>query len=708
MPSNTSPVERRIDELLSRMTLDEKLALLCGANWMETPAIPGLGIPAIKMNDGPLGVRFWSKDVTTSPKSFGTTAFPAGIAMAATWDPPLVEQEGKAIAEQVKALGRNMLLGPTVNIARLPQWGRNFEGYGEDPYLASRMAVAYVRGVKHEGVIATVKHFAANNQEVERNRVDVEVTERALHEIYFPAFKAAIVDGQAGAVMSAYNKVNGHWCAENRVLLGEVLRSQWGFQGLVVSDWGSTHSTAKSLDAGLDVEMPGGDGLASFRKEPDFAEFHFDGGYLAADRVKQALESGEVGGADIDGKVRHILWALETHGLLHREEQPPTMVVDTPDQRAVARQAAIESLVLLKNDKALLPLQADALSSLAVIGPNAGTARTGGGGSALVVPRTKPASPTEAILARLGSKAKVAHAEGCPMEGEPAWLDSAPEHRVHLRDAAARLAAESEAAVVVVGFSPANEREGYDRTFELPAGQDDLIRSVAEANPNTVVVLQAGGPVAMPWIDKVRAVVMAWYPGQAVGQAISAVLFGDENPSGKLPVTFPKTWSDSPAHDHYPGTDLRVRYAEGIYVGYRHFDSKGIDPLFPFGHGLSYTTFTYSDLIIDNPRLRERQILSLSMKVRNSGRHPGAEVAQLYLRDLEASVDRPPRELKGFQRVVLAPGETADLTFRLDPDALAFWDEKTKAWVAEPGMFEIQVGASSRDLRLVGAFNYDP
>jgi beta-glucosidase len=706
MNDTDSSLERRIEDLLARMTLDEKLSLLSGANWMETPGIPRLGIPALKMNDGPLGVRYWSLDVRTSPASFGTTAFPAGVAMAATWDPPLVEREGQAIAEQAKALGRNMLLGPTVNIARLPQWGRNFEGYGEDPFLAARMAVAYVRGVKREGVIATVKHFAANNQEVERNRIDVAVSERALHEIYFPAFKAAIQEGEVGAVMSAYNKVNGHWCAENAALLDGVLRAQWGFRGLVVSDWGGTHTTAKSANAGLDIEMPGGDGLASFRKEPDFARFHFDGGHLGADKVKQAVAAGEVGVATIDKKVRHILWALATHGLLDRKEARPTLVVDTAAQRAVARQAAIESLVLLKNADGILPLVAGKLQSLAVIGPNAVAARTGGGGSARVIPASPPQSPLGGIEARAGAQVKIGFARGAAMADEPGAQPTAAT-QAELRAEAVALARRSDVALLFVGFSPDNEQESYDRSFELPAGQDELIQAVAAANPNTVVVVHAGGPVAMaPWLDRVRAVLMAWYPGQAVGQAIAAVLFGDENPSGKLPVSFPRAWQDAPAHGNYPGTDLRVRYAEGIYVGYRHFDRRRLAPLYPFGYGLSYTSFVYSDLVLDPARVRPGESLRVALKVRNSGPRAGAEVVQLYVRDVEASVDRPPRELKGFERVVLAPGETAEVTFTLGPDALAFYDETTKAWVAEPGTFEIFVGASSRDLRLAGSFTY--
>ena len=702
------PMDERIEDLVRQMTLDEKISLLSGVNWMDTPAIERLGIPAIKMNDGPLGVRYWSIDARTSPESFGTTAFPAGIAMAATWDAALVEREGRAIAEQVKALGRNMLLGPTVNISRVPQWGRNFEGYGEDPYLASRMAVAYVRGVKSEGVIATVKHFAANNQEEERYRVDVQVSERALQEIYFPAFRAAVLEGEAGAVMSAYNKVNGHWCAENAQLLIGVLRSQWGFRGIVVSDWASTHTTAKTIRAGLDIEMPGGSGLEDFRKQVDFGALGFDGGFLTLDRVTAAIESGELSRSVIDDRVRHILWALATHGLLDRTEVAPTLVVDTPSHRALARQAAVASMVLLKNDREVLPLDPRQIRSLAVVGPNAGIARTGGGGSALVIPKMKPQSPLEALRERAGAELHVEYALGCAMEGEPEYSASPESRERHLREAV-ELARRVDAAIVFVGFSPRNETECQDRTFELPSGQDELISAVAAANPKTIIVLNAGGPVAMGrWIAQVQSVLLAWYPGQAAGPAIAALLFGDENPSGKLPVTFPRVWEDSPAYGNYPGTELRVNYAEGIYVGYRHFDKRQVAPLYAFGHGLSYTTFDYCDLEVLPASIHEGKSVTVSLKVRNSGQRAGAEVVELYVRDVDSTVDRPMRELKGFARIELDPGEVATVTFELGAAALAFYDEQSKAWVVEPGRFEIHVGASSRDLRLSGNFEYLP
>ena len=461
-------VDQRIDDLLGRLTLEEKVGMVSGETWMETRAVARLGVPALKTNDGPLGVRYWSLDSRTKPANFGTTAFPAGVAMAATWDQELVEREGKAIAEQARALGRNMLLGPTVNIARLPQWGRNFEGYGEDPFLAARMAVAYINGVQSEGVIATVKHFAANNQEFERNRVDVRVSERALHEIYFPAFRASIQEANVGSVMSLYNKVNGLWAAENPYLLTDVLRKQFGFKGLVVSDWASTHTTVETANAGLDVEMPSAESLKGLLNEPVFVKAGFMGGFMAPEKLLPAVASGQVAQSKIDEKVRRILWAMFTLGIFDRKEEP-TNVVDTPEQQAVAREAAVESMVLLKNAGAVLPLSADRLRSIAVIGPNAAVAPTGGGGSSLVEPKIVPVPPLEALKARVGSRVQVQYALGCAMEGEDKEKDT-PAARAALIKEAVALARKSDAAVIFAGYSPATEQEMTDRTLALPAG----------------------------------------------------------------------------------------------------------------------------------------------------------------------------------------------------------------------------------------------
>jgi beta-glucosidase len=696
--------ERRIEDLLGRMTLEEKVDMLSGHTWMDTRAVPRLGIPALKMADGPLGIRYWSLDINDAKTGFGTTAFPAGIAMAATWDPELVQQEGKAMGQQARALGRNVILGPTVNIARIPHWGRNFEGYGEDPFLASRMAVAFINGIQGEEVIATVKHFAANNQEFERNRVDVKVSDRALQEVYLPAFKAAVQEAGVGSVMSAYNKVNGAWCAENPVLLTDVLRRQWNFKGFVVSDWASTHTTVVTANAGLDVEMPSAESLKRFLSMPEFARAGFIGGFMSPDKLLPVVRSGQVKQSVIDDKVRRILWAMFTKGIFDHPETAPTNIVDTPAQKAVARQAALEGIVLLKNAGRLLPLDSANIRSIAVIGPNAAVARTGGGGSSLATPKTAPVTPLEGLKERAGDKIKIWYALGCSMEGEDKTRET-PQARAKLMREAVSLAGKSDVAVLFAGYSAETEKEMSDRKLELPAGQEELIQAVAKANRKTIVVLNSGGPVLMRhWIDQVPALLEAWFPGQETGWPVAAILFGDANPSGRLPVTFPREWNDSPAFGSYPGSNMSVEYAEGIYVGYRHFDAKNVTPLFPFGYGMSYSSFEYSDLSVTPLKVSRGQTVQVTLNLRNTGALEGAEVVQLYVHDLQAAVDRPEKELKSFRRVVLKPGETKVVTLLLDEYSLSYYDEGKQRWVAEPGAFEVQVGSSSRDIKLRGTF----
>jgi beta-glucosidase len=556
-----------------------------------------------------------------------------------------------------------------------------------------------------------VKHYAVNNQEFERNRVDVKISDRALHEIYLPAFKAAVQEANVGSVMSAYNKVNGFWCAENPHLLTEVLKKEWGFKGFVVSDWASTHTTVETANAGLDVEMPSAESLRELKKHPLYPLFEragFSGGFLHPAKLLPAVKSGQVSQATIDDKVRRILWAMFTNGLFDRNESTTTGEVDTLEQQAIAREAAVKSMVLLKNAGGVLPIRAEGVRSIAVIGPNAGVSRTGGGGSSQVSPKRPPLSPLDGIKERAGNSIKVEYALGCSMEGEDKTKDT-PEVRAALIKEAASLAVKSDVALVFAGFSATTETEMYERTLELPAGQDDLILAVANANKNTIVVLNSGGPAVMGrWIGRTPAVVVAWYLGQETGRTIPAILFGDANPSGKLPVTFLKAWRDSPAYGNYPGRNLTVQYDEGIYVGYRHFDKKNIEPLFPFGHGLSYTTFAYSDLKVSPQKGVSDKPVEVSLSVHNTGSKEGAEVVQFYVRDVQSSVDRPVKELKAFRRVALKPGETQTVSFSLDQSAMAFYDEGKKKWVAEPGAFEAQIGSSSRDIRLKGTFELAP
>jgi beta-glucosidase len=699
------PIDQRVQDLLKRMTLEEKATMLAGSGWMESAPIQRLGIPSIKMADGPMGVRSWSgssaiTNSSANPVRVETTSFPSGVAMAASWDTALVQREGQAIAQEVKALGRDMILGPTVNINRVPLWGRNFEGYGEDPFLAGQLAIAYIRGVQGEGVIPSVKHFAANNQEFERHRIDEKIDERTLHEIYLPAFKAAVQGGDVWSVMSCYNLVNGEHCAENDHLLTAVLKKEFGFKGFVVSDWASTYSTAPTVNAGMDLEMPGGPPAKAMLARPRAQEQGSSGTWLEADKVLADVKAGKISEATIDDNVSRILRVILLSGIM---DLPHTALgeVDTPEQQKMARDGETEGIVLLKNQNSLLPLDPAKIHSIAVIGPNAVVARTGGGGSSLVRPKYA-VSPLDGIKKRAGAGVQITSALGVGMDGEDPTHDT-PEARASDLKAATDAAAKADVAVVVVGRYNKNESEGFDvKTMDLPAGQDELIAAVEKANPRTVVVINTGDPVTMTkWLDTTPALLDMWYGGQEGGNALAAILFGDANPSGKLPVSLPKKFEDSPAAKYYPGQDLKTSYAEGIYVGYRYYDTKKVEPQFPFGFGLSYTTFELSDLIVAKEAGKKpNDLVGIKVKVRNTGNCAGAEVVQLYVHDDHSKIDRPAHELKAFSRVALKPGETQTVEFKLDHSAFEYWNPETKAWTLEPGKFEIQVGSSSRDIHL--------
>jgi beta-glucosidase len=705
--SSATPVEQRVQDLLSRMTVEEKATMLAGSGWMESAPIDRLGVPAIKMADGPLGVRSWggSSAITNAKGSAQVlaTSFPSGVAMAATWDTDLVQREGQAIGQEVKALGRDMILGPTVNINRVPLWGRNFEGYGEDPYLAARLGVAYIKGVQGEGVIPSVKHFAANNEEFERHRIDAHIDDRTLHEIYLPAFKAAVQEANVWTVMSAYNKVNGVHCAESTALLTDILKKEFGFKGFVISDWGSTYSTTPTVNAGMDLEMPGGPPMQLWLATGQPQAAGNSGGWLTADKVLAEMKAGHITEATLNDNVSRILHVIFASGLFDHPHQGGGDV-DTPAQRAVALQGATEGIVLLKNSDALLPLDATKIHSIAVIGPNAAVARTGGGGSSLVRPKNAIA-PLDGIKERAGDAIHVRYEMGVSMEGENAEL-STPEARAKMLQAATEAATQADVAVVIVGRYTRLEGEGADvKTMDLPVGQDELIAAVEKANPHTIVVLNTGDPVTMTkWIEKTPALLDMWYGGQEGGHALASVLFGDANPSGKLPITLPKRFEDSPAYGHYPRENLRVDYAEGIYVGYRYFDTKNVEPQFPFGFGLSYTKFEYANLKVVHRIEFQGSIQTeddiVNLNVKNTGSRDGAEVIQLYVHDGHSKIDRPAHELKGFQRVELKPGESKQVQFKLDRAALSYWSPEKKDWVADPGTFEIEIGASSREIRL--------
>ncbi len=659
-------MNNKIESLIKQMTLEEKVALLAGVDFWRTHAIERLGIPAFKVTDGPHGAR--TMDNADLKMTLPATCFPTGVSMAATWNPDLINKVGTALGEETRVRGCVVLLGPCVNIHRSPLGGRNFESYSEDPFLSSQMTAAIVKGIQSKKVSACVKHFALNNSEYQRFTISSEGDERTRREIYFPSFEKAIKEAGAWSVMCSYNKIDGAYASENHWLLTELLKDEWGFEGLVMSDWYATHTTIPVANAGLDLEMPG---PARFFNEA----------------LVKAVKEGAVAEKTIDDKVRRILGVMMKTGALDGNLTDAGKNKEFPMHGKLACEVAEEAIVLLKNDNNLLPLNKDKVKSIAVIGPNAANAVIQGGGSAQVTPYYKVA-PLDALRKFCGDKVQIIHEPGVDETQTPDLLEKA-----------AKAAAGADVAIVFVGTNEKLESEGNDRKdMNLPPGQDELIVKVAKANPKTIVVLNNGSPVDMPWIDSVPAVVEAFFPGQECGNAIANILFGVVNPSGKLPDTFPKRYEDNPAFPYYPGENDKVVYGEGIFVGYRHYDAKNVEPLFPFGHGLSYTTFEYSNLKISPPKTKDK--IKVSIEVKNTGKAAGKEVVQVYVSDISSSVPRPPKELKAFSKVALKPGEKKKVEFTLTKDALSFYDVKTKNWVAEPGDFEILVGSSSRDIRV--------
>jgi beta-glucosidase len=681
-----APLETRVEDLLGRLTLEEKISLVHGDSKFTTAAIPRLGLPRRWFSDGPHGVR--EEVLPDSFRSAGhtddfATCLPVLLALAATWNPDAARAYGDVIGEEARQRGKDIMLGPGVNIARTPLNGRTSEYLGEDPYLAARLAVSYIRAVQSHDVASCVKHFAVNNQETQRTSVNVEMDERTLQEIYLPAFRAAVQEGGAWAVMGAYNKFRGQFCCHNDYLLNRVLKGEWGFRGIVISDWNGTHDTREAARNGLDVEM------GTLQPYDDY--------YLARP-FREGLRQGEFAPAVLDDKVRRSLRVmLATHVL---DEGRAAGSINTPAHQAAARRIAEEAIVLLKNEGAALPLDPAKLASIAVIGENATRLHAYGGDSAKIKALYE-VSPLDGILRRVGDHVTVTYSPGYrSRDADPELVERAV--------AAARAA---DVAIVIGGLIHQKpfDCEGADRSdLKLPFGQDELIRRVVAANPRTIVVLVSGSPVEMDaaWLAPVPAVVEAWYGGSEAGNALARVLFGDVNPSGKLPCTFPQKLADSPAHalGAYPGRDGVVRYEEGLLVGYRWFDTKQIEPLFPFGHGLSYTRFAYSALKIVPGTGGEGSVATVEFEIANTGAREGAEVAQVYVHDVAASVPRPVQELKAFRKVSLQPGEKQTVSIPLGREAFAFYDAARRGWVAEAGEFTIHVGSSSRDVRLTGGF----
>jgi beta-glucosidase len=800
------PFMSRIDDLLSQMTIEEKISMLAGADVWHSVAVKRLGIPQFKTTDGPNGARgAWGS--MSSP----SVATPVGIALGATWNPEVVEKVGNALADELEAKGAHILLAPTVNIHRTPIAGRNFECYSEDPFLSGMLASAYIKGIQDKGRGACIKHFVANDQEFERFSMSSEVDERTLREIYLEPFRIAIRNANPWAVMSSYNRVNGTYACENDHTLMDILKGEWGYKGIVMSDWFGTYDR-NVPNGGLDLEMPG------------------TARWMSEEHVKRALDDGPLTEEMLDNKVRRLLSVLEKAGLFDRPELQKERGEDKPQHRRIIREAAREAIVLLKND-GTLPLK-KAVRSIAVIGPYADAAQILGGGSSSVTPhyvvtpfqgiknraarikvettpgchiyKTLPApapetlstadgrpgldikifdgtefsgepvysevssrvqhgwfdrsvpnadqecfsmimqgffTPKESGVHTLGlngvgwsklyldNKILIDHSHDSDMgrqltkevklkagkaypikvefywKGDPRWrsvgLGHQPPQPKDTIAEAVKLAKKSDVVVLVASLNGEWETEGADRVdMKLPGAQNELIERVSKANKNTIVVLNVGSAVEMPWLDKVPAVLQLWYDSQEQGNALADILFGDENPSGKLPTTFPVRLEDNPAYINYPGENGKVRYGEGIFVGYRYYDKKKVDPLFPFGHGLSYTTYKYNNLKLSAKSITPNQTLKVKVDVTNTGKIAGKEIVQLYVRDVKSTFARPEKELKAFEKVELKPKQTKTVTFTLDREAFWYFDTASNAWNVEPGEFEILIGASSRDIRL--------
>lgn len=704
-------LETRIEDALQRLTIEEKVALLHAQSKFSSAGVTRLGIPEVWMTDGPHGIRpevLWDEWEQAGWTNDSCTAFPALTALAATWNENMALRYGVAIGEEARYRKKTVLLGPGVNIYRTPLNGRNFEYMGEDPFLASKMVVPYIKGVQSNGVAACVKHYAVNNQETERGSIDVLVDERTLREIYLPAFKAAVQEGGAWAIMGAYNKFRGEHCCHNHYLLNQILREEWGFDGVVISDWGGVHDTREAIFKGLDMEFgTWTDGL-SWGQSNAYDNYHLALPYL------RLIRSGEVGTEELDAKARNVL------RLIFRTEMNrnrPFGAFTGEEHSRAALEIAQEGIVLLKNDKQLLPLQVAAGQKIAVIGENAIKMMTVGGGSSSLKALYE-ISPLDGLKAALEPQAEVLFARGYVGDvgteynkvstGQDLGDDR---NEAELFAEAEALAAEADQVIFVGGLNKSHQQdsEGSDRlALDLPYNQDALIRRLAAINPNLVVVNISGNAVAMPWINEVPAIVQGWFLGSEAGNALANVLTGKVNPSGKLPFSFPVKLSDNAAHalGAYPGENGTVEYKEGLLVGYRWHDAKNIKPLFPFGHGLSYTHFSYSKLRMSAKEMKKGESLTCTITLTNNGDRDGSEVVQLYLSDKKSALPRPPKELKGFQKVELKAGESREVSFVINEDLLQYYNDQEQAWAAEPGRFEVLVGASSQEIKAKAVFDF--
>jgi len=660
-----------LKSLIEKLTLEEKLQLLTGKNNWETVAVERLGIPSIFVSDGPHGLRKMVVDENGNYQTLKSTCFPTASAMAATWNPELAYEVGECIAEECQAENVDIILGPGVNIKRTPLCGRNFEYFSEDPYLAGEMAAAYINGVQSRNVGTSLKHYAANNQEYDRHHISSEVDIRALREIYLKPFEIAVKKAQPWTVMCSYNRINGVYGSEHKWLLDDVLRKEWGFEGFVVSDWGAVWDRAKSLKASLELAMP-------------YNENHFN-------VLKKAYEEGKITDDEINSALERLLKIVFR---AYEARKNRIGKYDAEKHHEVAKKVALESITLLKNDNNILPINREKVKKLAIIGEFAAMPVIQGGGSAHV--------QTAKVDAPLDRIKELAQKEG--IEVEYAISMSVPSNSQYNQNSALRIAENADQVIIFAGNRGRVESEGYDRTsIKLSPDIENAILQISRLNPNTVVVVQAGSAIDMTaWIGRVKAVVFDWYSGQAGGSAIAEILFGVHSPSGKIAETFPICLEDTPAYGTYPGNGIVSWYREGIMVGYRYYDTFEKPVLFPFGHGLTYTQFEYSDLKITPDVAGENDEITVSFSVKNTGNMHGKETVQLYVRDMCSHVLRPFKELKGFAKVDLKPGEKKEVTFRLGRDAFAYYSIAENNWHVEGGEYKILIGASSQDIRLTG------
>jgi beta-glucosidase len=685
----------KINSLLSQMTVQEKVNMIHASSSFTSGGVARLGIPEIVMSDGPHGVRpehgrDWNLDNNMLDSG---TYLPTGVCLAATWNPALGVQYGTVLGQEAKYRGKNVILGPGINIIRTALNGRNFEYQSEDPYLVSKMVVGYIKGVQAQGVSACVKHYLANNQELWRHTVDVQMSERALREIYLPGFKAAVQEGNVNTLMSSYNKFRGQWASQNYYLLNTILRNEFGFKGVVMSDWDANTSTLQPLWNGLDLEM--GTDLRR-RDNPDYGKFWM------GDTVVTLVKAGRFPEYLVDQKVRRILYVMFKSGMMG--DKKLTGSYNTKENYRTAAQVAEEGIVLLKNTANILPLNKNTVKNIAVIGYNAERNQAMGGGSSQVRAFYE-VTPLAGLKNKAGNNIKISYSKGYNIiRGGKADATLIAE--------AVEAAKKADVAIVVGGWTHgfdysvwtdnAYDAEDYDKpNMKMPFGQDELIDAVVKANPKTIVVLMGGGAIDMSqWVDKIPGIIYAWYPGLEGGNALAKIIFGEVNPSGKLPMSFPKKLEDEPAHKlgQYPGdtTNRIVHYFDDIYVGYRYYDTYKVEPQFAFGHGLSYTSFEYSNLTVTG----KGNAATLSFTVKNTGKQAGAETAQVYVKQVKPSLPRPEKELKAFDKIFLKPGESKAIRINLGHDAFQYYNDVENKWVMEKGEFEILVGGSSRNIRL--------